>query len=496
ETGDEVQVDKSRSPFRIPEEHEPRDPAWEYQLGFAAPVHDDLLPDRVDGVLYAAVNWYFVQQIASSSVVRDAFRGLVRDADEPSPYAWIWASDADTILGHPNRALYGKSVSRDVMLPQMTEAVLGSDQDFGLFPEYEFRGKRKNAAFRRCAGPAEGGFGWVVGVGIDNDDIYSTAYELRNLILGGTAAVLVMAVIWTFLIARRMTDPILELQRCAGRVAEGDLDTRVSIRSRDELGALAEDMNRMIEKLKEQQQALVRAGKDAAWREMARQVAHDLKNPLTPIRLSIDLLERARRERPDEWEAILERTMGLVRRQVTHLQEIAADFYEFTGEGKLNLEDIELSELLQEVLHLHDAWAVELGVEVQIAGAGGVVRADRGKLQRVFVNLVSNAMQAMPEGGELRVLCEQRDDGVLVSVRDTGTGLAPEALEHLFEPHFTTKSEGTGLGLAISKQVVEQMGGRIELVPAEDGEGTIAFVWLRREGPPEEPNTGGPEPGG
>jgi signal transduction histidine kinase len=467
EEGTTVTIDHHASPFRLPELEDPPDPAWGYNLGFAAPVFDTTVPGRVSGVLFALANWSFLQEIASTPVVRDAFRGLVDERQEPSPYAWIWADDADTILGHPNRGLYYQSVSDDVKLPQLTAAVLDSAEGWGLYPEYTFNDEAKNAAFKRCAPPERGGFGWVLGVGIDNDDIFATANDLRTLLLGGTAVVLLMAVGWTLLIARRTTDPILELQRYTRRVAEGDLEARVETRSTDELGALASDFNRMTRKLKEQQAELVRAEKDAAWREMARQIAHDIRNPLTPIRLSLDLLERARREGSEGSEEILERTMDLIRRQVQNLHEIAEDFYEFTGGHKLDPEDLALQGLIEEVLHLHDAWAVELGVDVHTEGPDAIVRADRGKLRRVFVNLVSNALQAMPDGGELFVDTALENGRVRVSFRDTGHGLAEEARAHLFEPYFTTRSEGTGLGLAISKQVIEQMGGSIELVPAE-----------------------------
>ncbi len=471
-------VDHHVSPFRLLEVNDPSEPSWGYNLGFAAPIHDKNQPDKVIGVVYALVNWYYFQERVGNGVIQETFRGLVPKEKEPSPYAWIWASDADTILGHPKRSLYYQSIVNNVKLPQLTAAVRANADGWGLYPEYRFNGKTKNAAFKRCRPQELGGFGWVVGVGIDNDDIYATADELQSLLLGGTSLVLLMAVGWTLFIARRTTAPILQLQQYTRRVAEGDLDAQVDIPSDDELGALAEDLNRMTRKLKEQQDRLVKAEKDAAWREMARQIAHDIKNPLTPIRLSVDLLERARREQAPGFDTILTRTMELVRRQVVHLQEIAQNFYEFTGGHKLKLEIVDVSDVLDEVLHLHDAWAVELGVEVRRDGESARVMADVGKLRRVFVNLVSNALQAMPEGGTLFVSIERDRDRVRVSFRDTGQGLASEARAHLFEPYFTTKSEGTGLGLAISKQVIEQMGGAIELAPSTEDGGTVATISL------------------
>jgi len=480
--GEPVFVDQRETVVGPLDPRESEDRAWGHHFGVAAPVRAATTrSDEVRGVLYATVNWSYLQSIVSTPVVKDAFRGLVQPGEDPSPYAWIWGG-ADTVLAHPDRGLYGKSISTDLGLGQMTAAVLDDEDGWGLYPEYEFQGEEKNAAFRRIRplfGRGES-FDWTVGVGIDNRDIYATALALRRLLLGGTAVVLVVAVGWTFVIARRTTQPILELQRSTRRVAEGDLDQKIDIRTRDELGELASDFNRMTAELKEQRARIVKAEKDAAWREMARQIAHDIKNPLTPIRISLDLLERVRREDPGGSEKILERTMALMSRQVEHLRRIADDFYEFTGGRKSRPEPIDVAELLEEVLHLHDAWAVQLGVEVRRDGEEAVAFADRAKLRRVFVNLVTNALQAMPDGGELYLATRTVDGMVEVSIRDTGGGIAPEAMEHLFEPYFTTKSEGTGLGLAISQRVIEEDGGEIELVPATDeGGGTLARVRLR-----------------
>ena len=464
------------------------EPAGNHHLGFAAPVASGADGGANRGVFYALVNWREIQRAVSDPVVKDAFRGLV-EGREPTPYAWIWSADADTVLAHPQRELYGKSVSSYIGLPQMTQAVRDSRERFGLYPAYRFEGVGKNAAFTRTAPAEANGFDWVVGVGIDDKDIYATTGSLRRLLFFGTLFVLALASLWTLVIAKKTTGPILELQRYTRRVAEGDIDAQVEIASRDELGELAEDFNAMTRELKAQRVALVKAEKDAAWREMARQIAHDIKNPLTPIRLSLDLLERARRENAPGSEEILERTMGLIRRQVDHLRQIAADFYDFTGGHKLEPRAFELNALLDEVLHLHDAWAVELGVRMQREGPGSPVWGDPHKLRRVFVNLISNSLQAMPEGGDLYVEATVEDGEAVCRIRDTGTGLSEEAQHRLFEPYFTTKSEGTGLGLAISKRVVEESGGAILLEPAE-GAGTLATVRLPR---PDGTSTGASE---
>jgi nitrogen fixation/metabolism regulation signal transduction histidine kinase len=302
--------------------------------------------------------------------------------------------------------------------------------------------------------------------------------ELRALLFKATLAVLLVAVLLTMVIARRTTGPILELREHTQRVAAGDLDAEIEVHARDELGELAEAFNAMTRDLKASREQLVRAEKDAAWREMARQIAHDIKNPLTPIQLSIDLLKRAHDDQSPQFDAILERTVETVRRQVAHLRDIAGDFHALTGVGRARAERVDLAALAGEVLDLYAAWAQERGVRTQRTGSGGLVRADPTLLRRVLQNLISNAVEAMPQGGELDVGVVQQNGRVRLEVRDTGSGVPEEVRPRLFEPYFTTRSSGTGLGLAIARRVIEDAGGTIELVPATSGPGTIARIEL------------------
>ncbi|MCC7014740.1 MAG: HAMP domain-containing protein [Planctomycetes bacterium] len=485
-TGQRFAVDQHRSDLLPP--HAPDDPASaeNYHIGFASPVYwprdadHPEMSERFMGVLYTLVNWSRMQDEVESPVLKSYFQGLVGPDEFPSAYGWIWKSDADTILAHRDTSLYGESVSRSarIRLPQMVEAARASD--WGLYPEYEFFGRRKNAAFKHTKAREDGGFGWIVGVGIDNDDIFTGVRELRALLFKATLVVLLVAVVWTMVIARRTTAPILALREHALRVGAGDLDGRVAVSTRDELGELAGALNTMTQELKENRERLVRAEKDAAWREMARQVAHDIKNPLTPIQISIDVAKRARDERSPEFDAIFERTVDIVQRQVAHLREIASDFHALTGARKPVRERVDLAELLAQVLELNRAYAGELGVELELLSIPAVVLGDAALLRRVLMNLVSNALEAMPNGGRLRAEIASAGGELELSVRDWGSGLPEEVRSRLFEPYFTTRSKGTGLGLAIAKRVVEDHGGRIELVAAEPGPGTIARVCLPR----------------
>jgi len=455
-----------------------------YDLGFGSPI---LEPDTgaVVGVLYALVNWRHVQDRVRESILVQVFQGFVGPELQPSAYAWIWDNDADTIIAHPRTELYDQKVSGPAVgLPQLVEAA--RRENWGLYPEYEFLDVRKNAAFKRTKQTDDFGFGWVVGVGIDNDDIFMAVDEVRSLLLKATLLVVLVAVLWTMVIARRATSPILALKAHTQRVAAGDLDARIDVTTDDELGDLETAFNQMTADLKANRERLVRVEKDAAWREMARQVAHDIKNPLTPIQLWADLLKRAKDEDSPEFDRIFDQTIETISRQVRQLREIATDFHTLTGAVEKRPETFRLAELVEEVVALNAPWATELGVDVELdldAAREACVRADRALLRRVLINVLSNAFQAMPDGGRLSVREAIRDSFVTLELEDTGIGIPDDVREHLFEPYFTTKSHGTGLGLAIAHRVVDELGGAIGLVPnqpaaADEPSGTVCRIVL------------------
>jgi signal transduction histidine kinase len=479
--GFDDRVDQHPSPLLAPIEGTPI--PERYHIGFSCPVLSDV-PGQQAGVVYGLVNWAQIQAEVDQPRIRDYFKGLVGPTAEApaSAYGWVWANDGDTILAHPNTEIYRLSVSRDLGLPALAEA---TSADRGLYPEYVFEGKQKNAAFEHSRVWEEGGFGWVVGVGINNEDIFQGVNELRGLLIRATAVVLLVSILCTMVIARRTTSPILALREHTRKVASGDLDTRVEVRTKDELGELARAFNEMTAELKHSREQLVKAEKDAAWRAMAQQVAHDIKNPLTPIKLSIDLLERARAERSPDFERILARTIETISRQVANLKEIASDFHALTGTRTARPELFEAKQLAEEVLDLNAAWAEARGVEMRCEGPGGRLHVDPGLLRRVLINLVSNALEAMPDGGRLTIDVRPDHDpgsdgaGTLrLCVTDSGAGIPPDVRARLFEPYFTTRTTGTGLGLAIARRVIEEMGGTIALEPAIPPPGTTARIRL------------------
>ncbi|MBM3989734.1 MAG: HAMP domain-containing protein [Planctomycetes bacterium] len=481
--GQAFRIDQHRSVLLPPRHAEPAHPE-NFHIAFSAPVYwpaDAAQPERSGqflGALCVLVNWARIQEEVESPVLKSYFQGLVGPDEFPSAYGWIWASDADTILAHRDPSLYGQSVSTSprIRLPELSRAARASD--WGLYPEYEYAGRRKNAAFKHTHPVTADGFGWIVGVGIDNDDIFEGVRELRAQLFQVTALVLLVSVLWTMLVARRTTAPVLELREQVLKVAGGDLAARNAVRGRDELGELGRELNRMTDEIRDSREKLVRAEKEAAWREMARQVAHDIKNPLTPIQVSAELCKRAHDERSKEFERIFERTIEITLRQVAHLREVAGDFHALTGVRKDALVRVDVGAMLTEVLELYRALSIERGVAIEAQIQGALVLADASALRRVLQNLVSNAFEAMPQGGML-VASVQREGGeARITLHDSGEGLSAQAQARLFEPYFTTRSQGTGLGLAIARRVVEDLGGSIELHNVEPGRGVLATMRL------------------
>jgi len=285
--------------------------------------------------------------------------------------------------------------------------------------------------------------------------------------------------------ARRISGPISDLTQATLRVAEGDLDTRVETTSQDELRRLVEAFNKMARDLDLQRRDLERSNRLAAWAEMARQVAHEVKNPLTPIQLSAEHLRRVWNDRSEDFAATLETCTQTILKQVRILRGMVTEFSAFARPPAPEMESHDLASILAEVVEPYEASlppAVELSLEI----APGVprVRADRRLLERGIVNLLENALQAVGERGSIRV--GLRSDGgrrVVIEVRDSGPGVDPEIRDRIFEPFFSTKTSGSGLGLALVKKIAEDHGGGVAL---ESGgrEGTRAILWLPAEPEP------------
>jgi len=299
----------------------------------------------------------------------------------------------------------------------------------------------------------------------------------RNSLIFALYILILLVVIFTgMVLARRISSPIERLAEATRRLSAGDLDYRIPHRSRDEFGHLVDSFNRMTEDLRESRETIVRAEKDAAWREMAKQIAHEIKNPLTPMRLSAQHILRAYEDGHEDFEEIFSRGLSTIIRQTESLRRIASEFSAFARLPARNVTEIDPAALAREVAGLYGGTEnVTVREEIE---ATPPVMADREELKRVLVNLASNAMQAMEKrGGTLTIATAAEGGAVRFTVSDTGVGIEPSDMAKLYEPNFSTKTGGTGLGLAISRAVVESSGGSIEVESAV-GVGTTVTVRL------------------
>jgi two-component system, NtrC family, nitrogen regulation sensor histidine kinase NtrY len=291
---------------------------------------------------------------------------------------------------------------------------------------------------------------------------------------------LIVAGLLAPLISRHITRRLSIITDKFKQVTLGRKNEAIEWHTRDELGSLVEEFNKMIYKLEQSAGLLARSERESAWREMAKQVAHEIKNPLTPMKLSIQHLQRAYRNNATNKEELTEKMSATLIEQIDNLSHIANEFSNFAKMPSPQMELVSLDEVMRASVNLYKE---NESVDIAFDGCPGrpCVNADRGQLLRVFNNLLLNAIQAIPEErrGAIEVRCDSGERFVRVSVSDNGKGITTEEAERLFVPNFTTKSSGTGLGLAISKNIVEGFGGKVwfESVP---GEGTTFYVELPR----------------
>ncbi len=304
----------------------------------------------------------------------------------------------------------------------------------------------------------------------------------RRVLLAAIAFILLGSAIgyWA---AERISDPVSRLTRATRRLAAGDLDARVLVRTSDELGRLVEAFNGMADDLRRQRDQLERTNRLEAWAEMARQVAHDIKNPLTPIQLNAEHLRRVHIDRGQPLGALVDDCVNNILLQVRLLRQLASEFSSFASSPQARPTATPLAPLLDEILAPYmTALAGRIDISHGVAGGDLTLMVDRVLLARALTNVIENALHAMPGQGRLDVRAVADGATARIDVTDAGVGMDQAALARIFEPYFSTKATGTGLGLTIARRNVELNRGRIE-VASTQGVGTTVSLWLPLAGP-------------
>jgi len=314
------------------------------------------------------------------------------------------------------------------------------------------------------------------------DDALRTTLKLINytaVTLAGTG--LLLALLLGAVTARRITRPVQEVVEGAEAVGRGELDVQLKVRSRDEMGQLVQAFNRSVKDLKEAREKLLAAERVAAWREIARRIAHEIKNPLFPIQTSIETLQKVYKKQHPDFEEIFAESTTTILEEVQRLKNIVTEFSRFARMPKPRLEPCDPLELLRQVINLYGGDGAP--IRSSLPQSLPRVMADREQLTQVLVNLIQNAREAVltqsDQDPRIEVMASEDEQWLTIAVEDNGPGFDQETAVRIFTPYFTTKhsSGGTGLGLAIAQRIVNDHGGRLEAV-GNPGKGATFTIRL------------------
>jgi two-component system, NtrC family, nitrogen regulation sensor histidine kinase NtrY len=283
-------------------------------------------------------------------------------------------------------------------------------------------------------------------------------------------------------ISRRITRPVEELANGAREVAAGNWDTQINVSGGDEIGQLAGAFNGMTRTLAAQKEKLVQTERVAAWRELARRLAHELRNPLFPLQITVENLQRARQLGPEQFQEVFSEATATLKAELSNLNTIVGRFSDFAKMPTPEFTKVNVNDALREAVRLFEPQFNAVGkpaitLEYFLSESLPEIDADPELLHRAFQNLVLNALDAMPGGGALTLKSADAGANVRMEVSDSGKGLTPEECSRLFTPYYTTKVQGTGLGLAIVQSVVSDHHGSIS-VTSDEGRGATFRIEL------------------
>ena len=276
-----------------------------------------------------------------------------------------------------------------------------------------------------------------------------------------------------------VTKPLRIVQQQLAKISLGKRNEPIEWQSNDEIGRLVNEYNQMLLKLEESASLLAKSEREGAWQEMAKQVAHEIKNPLTPMKLNLQYLQKVVNDGGEDFAEKFKKVSASIIEQIDTLAHIANEFSNFAKMPKLNLEKVNLTDVIQSTIELFKNEQIHISFSSQVNSP--VILADKNQCLRVFNNIIKNAVQAIPENknGQIQIEVVDENETVRVSIKDNGSGI-PEAMkEKIFVPNFTTKSTGTGLGLAMVKNIINSFGGQIWFESSENT-GTIFYLTFRK----------------
>jgi signal transduction histidine kinase len=334
--------------------------------------------------------------------------------------------------------------------------------------------------------PLTGRDGSVLGVllvGSSGRELATLVSRIRWSGIAFGSVAIALGFVLAFVMSARVTRPVERLAGAARAVAEGDWDVHVDdVRTTGEIKVLADAFETMTRQLVDHRDRLVQAERVAAWRELARRLAHELKNPLFPLRITIDNLRRAKSLPQGEFDEVFDESLTTLQTGLGNLNTVIGRFSDFAKMPAPEFAQVPINEIVEQSASLFRAQLTSprhppVTLTLDLDPSLGAIRGDGEQLRRVVQNLLLNAIDAMPQGGALRIVTRRRDGVVRIDVADTGQGLSEEERRRLFTPYYTTKQHGTGLGLAIVQSVVADHAGKI-WVDSDPGRGATFHIEL------------------
>ncbi|MBN1118704.1 MAG: GHKL domain-containing protein [Bacteroidales bacterium] len=306
------------------------------------------------------------------------------------------------------------------------------------------------------------------------EDISTLTVAIINIYV----ILILIAILVIVFISNQITKPLELLQAKFKQLKLGENYEKIDYEREDEIGRLVKEYNRMVTELEQSVELLARSERESAWREMAKQVAHEIKNPLTPMRLSVQQLQRSWFDKNENFEKYLNRVTSTLIEQIDNLSTIASEFSNFAKMPVAKMKNIDLNEVLTKVVELFKDNEI-ISVNYHGSQESLIVNADPEQLSRVFINIIKNGIQAIPDDkkGKIEIELRRKGNRAEISLKDNGKGITEDIRNKLFMPNFTTKSSGMGLGLAIVQNIVNHINGEINF-STDLGKGTTFYITI------------------
>jgi nitrogen fixation/metabolism regulation signal transduction histidine kinase len=325
----------------------------------------------------------------------------------------------------------------------------------------------------------------------DSKEIFEQLNRFKDFLQAGiilfyfffSFPILLLSIFVSFLLSDEIIRPIINLEEATRRVAQGDLSIRILARSGDELANLIDSFNSMVSELDSSKRKISKTEKIAAWQEIAQRLAHEIKNPLTPIKLAAERIKKKFDEQAwpgnGGFKNIIESSVQAIIVEVDNLDKMLKEFNDFAKLPDPRREQVDLKALVEEVVSIYTPVAVNVNINTEFVNPSLLLFIDRNQFKQVFANLMINAFQAMPGGGNIFIRADlvkkEKTNYCRIQVRDTGTGIEEATQPSIFNPYFTTKQGGTGLGLSIVERIVFDHNGNIWFETKRDV-GTTFFI--------------------